>query len=84
MSRQYSEAVARGVQHLTFTLVDTPSDQPEMEPFAYQATITNSKGFVLVFSYDDEESLEYVRERYKDIRRKSVSYDHVFAFLTKS
>jgi len=67
-SAQFNEGKAKGLKELRFNLIDTPSELPEMEPFSYQATLANAKGFLLVCSFDIIESLEYIKDRYDEIK----------------
>ena len=68
-SREYQEGQAKGLKSLQFTLVDTPPDIHEMEPMTYKAAISNAKGFLLVCSFDQPESIEFIEDRFNEIQK---------------
>lgn len=70
ISRQFAEGKAKGLKEIRFNLIDTPAEMPEMEPISYQATLANAKGFLLMCSFDVEGSVEYVKERFAEIKKQ--------------
>lgn len=70
LSESYVEGREKGLRELRFNVVDTPHDVHEMEPIYYEAAIANAKGFLLVCAFNVENSLEYIHDRFNEIKKK--------------
>lgn len=57
-----------GMKSFKFQLVDTCADINNFSPVSYRATVADAHGFLLICSYDNPESLEYIKSVYGDIK----------------
>lgn len=51
-----------------FQLVDNNSEVNQSSPISYRAMISDAHGFILVCSYDNLDSIEYIKNVYEDIK----------------